>query len=111
MKNPCLFSFFEGEIPTIKVTDVIGLPPTRENIPELHTALNELDQMIGLGAVKKTVEQMVDLASSNYERELAAEPIDLIPLNRLFLGNPGTGKVFFIFILVSLLMCEKKIQQ
>ena len=28
----------------------------------------------------------------NYDRELACEEPHLLPLNRLFLGNPGTGK-------------------
>lgn len=38
------------------------------------------------------VRQLVRIAQINYERELAGEkPIDM-PLNRLFLGNPGTGK-------------------
>ena len=34
----------------------------------------------------------MQLATVNYQRELASEPPHLIPLNRLFLGNPGTGK-------------------
>jgi AAA+ superfamily predicted ATPase len=31
-------------------------------------------------------------ACNNYKRELAGLKIDDVPLNRLFLGNPGTGK-------------------
>jgi len=88
--------------PTIEITDVIGNPPTRGVIPELDAALKELENLTGLESVKVKVEQLVELAHSNYEQELAAEPIDLVPLNRLFLGNPGTGKVlFFKFVVLS----------
>ena len=38
------------------------------------------------------VNKLLQLAAVNYQRELASEPPHLIPLNRLFLGNPGTGK-------------------
>ena len=44
--------------------------------------------MLALAQVTK----LMQLAAINYERELASEPPHLIPLNRLFLGNPGTGK-------------------
>ena len=38
------------------------------------------------------VHKLIKLAEKNYELELTCEPLHQIPLNRLFLGNPGTGK-------------------
>ena len=35
---------------------------------------------------------LLELSRINYDRELRCEPLHLLPLNRLFLGNPGTGK-------------------
>ena len=42
--------------------------------------------------IRQQVHLLIKLASINYSRELNCEPPHLIPLNRLFLGNPGTGK-------------------
>ncbi|KAL1518601.1 hypothetical protein AB1Y20_002889 [Prymnesium parvum] len=80
---------------TIEVVDVIGPPPDREHVPELAQALAELDQMTGLRAVKKAVSDLVTLAATNYKRELEGEAPFKVPLNRLLLGNPGTGKTTF----------------
>ena len=42
--------------------------------------------------IKREIRQLVKVAQINYERELAGEkPIEM-PLNRVFIGNPGTGK-------------------
>ena len=60
--------------------------------PVHQAALAELDKQIGLAAVKEQVHYLVKLAMVNYDRELACEEPHLLPLNRLFLGNPGTGK-------------------
>jgi hypothetical protein len=78
--------------PTLIVTDVIGREPTRGNIPALDAALAELDAMVGIPRVKAAVTALVDLARNNYEHELRGERTDPVVLNRLFLGNPGTGK-------------------
>ncbi|KAK7937255.1 ATPase [Apiospora aurea] len=53
------------------------------------TALNKL---IGLDAVKQNVKALVDSATENYDRELAEEALVEYSLNKIFLGNPGTGK-------------------
>ena len=38
------------------------------------------------------VHYLIELARVNYQREVRCEPLHMLPLNRLFLGNPGTGK-------------------
>ena len=83
---------YVGGEPTMMVEDVIGKEPTRENVPELDAVLRELEAMVGLGAVKRDLQALVELARSNYKRELAGLKVDDVPLNRLFLGGPGTGK-------------------
>lgn len=66
--------------------------------PRPSTALAEseawksLQSLIGLDAVKESVKVLVDTLETNYDRELAEEPIIEFNLNRIFLGNPGTGK-------------------
>ena len=77
---------------TICMLDVLGKIPDRNTISELDDALIELERLEGLTEVKKSVYTIVDLAATNYKRELrGVEPLDM-SLNRLFLGNPGTGK-------------------
>ncbi len=77
---------------TLLIEDVLGPPPDPKHLPDLRRALRELETKIGLRAVKEQVQLLVMLAQVNYERQLKGEPPQLIPLNRLFLGNPGTGK-------------------
>jgi len=76
----------------LTIVDVIGPPPDRAHVPELSAALDKLDEMIGLEAVKQAIESLVTLAQTNYQRELEGQPPYPVPLNRVFLGNPGTGK-------------------
>jgi AAA+ superfamily predicted ATPase len=83
---------YTGGEPTMIVEDVIGKEPTRENVPALDAVMRELEAMVGLASVKRDMQSLVDLARNNYKRELAGLKVDDVPLNRLFLGNPGTGK-------------------
>ena len=48
--------------------------------------------MVGRASVKRSVEQLIATAKANYDKEKRGERIDLLTLNRLFIGNPGTGK-------------------
>ncbi|KAI1173786.1 P-loop containing nucleoside triphosphate hydrolase protein [Nemania sp. FL0916] len=69
--------------------DLLGPPP-------LHAfksrAWDELKAMIGLSSVKNSIEAMIHRLQLNYQRELAEMPLLECSLNKLLLGNPGTGK-------------------
>lgn len=70
--------------------DLIGPPPSRAL--DDYPAWKELQSMVGLKSVKNSLKAMILQTQRNYERELRG----LLPirstLNRLFLGNSGTGK-------------------
>ncbi|KAK1829287.1 P-loop containing nucleoside triphosphate hydrolase protein [Podospora conica] len=73
---------------------------TKEDLigPEPSDALTrcagwkKLQELFGLGAVKEAVKALVDSIQQNYSRELAEMPLIEYSLNKVFLGNPGTGK-------------------
>ena len=66
-------------------------------------AVRELGEHIGWSRVKKTVKELVDLCSLNHQRQLEGLPEFPVLLNRMFLGNPGTGKTTCAFIYARLL--------
>ncbi|KAK3343440.1 P-loop containing nucleoside triphosphate hydrolase protein [Lasiosphaeria hispida] len=55
-------------------------------------AWKKLQELIGLAQVKEAVKALVDSIQQNYQRELAEQPPIQYSLNKVFLGNPGTGK-------------------
>ena len=59
--------------------------------PETCTPLRKLYEMEGLEQVKSSVDALLKLAESNAQREEQELPIADVSLNRVFLGNPGTG--------------------
>lgn len=70
--------------------DMIGPEPSAalqhcEAWKRLHT-------LIGLDEVKDEVKAFMTSLATNYERELAEEPLMTFSLNRIFVGSPGTGK-------------------
>lgn len=70
--------------------DIIGPDPSQAL--QSSKAWQSLQDMIGLGAVKRTLEALADTVQFNYRRELDEQPLVEYSLNRVFLGNPGTGK-------------------
>ncbi|KAI3340053.1 P-loop containing nucleoside triphosphate hydrolase protein [Ustulina deusta] len=56
------------------------------------SAWEELKGMIGLKSVKDSIEAIIHRLQLNYKREIAEMPLFECSLNKLFLGNPGTGK-------------------
>ncbi|KAJ1457712.1 P-loop containing nucleoside triphosphate hydrolase protein, partial [Pelagophyceae sp. CCMP2097] len=55
-------------------------------------ALRELEGLEGLQKVKASVKQLLGMMETNLEREEAEQRPAEVSLNRVFLGNPGTGK-------------------
>jgi len=70
--------------------DLIGPEPT--NALTACAAWKKLQELTGLNAVKEAVSALVDSIQENYKRELAEHPPIQYSLNKVFLGNPGTGK-------------------
>ncbi|KAK0390083.1 hypothetical protein NLU13_3656 [Sarocladium strictum] len=70
--------------------DVIGPQPSKALFRS--NAWGALQDLVGLQSVKESVQVLVDTLEANYERELVEKPIVEYSLNRVFLGNPGTGK-------------------
>jgi AAA lid domain/ATPase family associated with various cellular activities (AAA) len=52
----------------------------------------DLQDLIGLKAVKESVQALLESIQYNYCRELEEKPLVEYSLNRVFLGSPGTGK-------------------
>jgi hypothetical protein len=70
--------------------DLIGPDPSKAILTS--DAYAKLEKLIGLKDVKNSIDYMISLIKTNYERELKEQqPID-VSLNRVFLGSPGTGK-------------------
>lgn len=70
--------------------DLIG-PEPAEALTNC-AAWKELQGLIGLQSVKDAVRSLVDSIQQNYVRELEEKPLIEYSLNKVFMGNPGTGK-------------------
>jgi energy-coupling factor transporter ATP-binding protein EcfA2 len=70
--------------------DLIGPEPSKAILTS--KAWNKLNSMIGIPRVKQSIKALVDTLTDNYHRELAEKQPIQVSLNRVFLGNPGTGK-------------------
>ncbi|KAF3400512.1 Stage V sporulation protein K [Talaromyces pinophilus] len=70
--------------------DLIGPPPSE--VVVISQAWKDLQALIGLRSVKDAVQALIDRLQENYNREIAEQPLVESSLNKVFLGNPGTGK-------------------
>jgi hypothetical protein len=70
--------------------DLIGPDPSKVMVES--KAWSRLQSMIGLATVKKSVADLFFMTNTNYQRELLEKKPQQVSLNRVFLGNPGTGK-------------------
>lgn len=78
----------------LKISDVIGEDPRLSN-EKLARVRKEIDEKIGWKRIKDQVEELLRICGVNYERELMGKPTLDVFLNRMFLGNPGTGTSSF----------------
>jgi Cdc6-like AAA superfamily ATPase len=70
--------------------DIIGPEPAA--VLKNNPAWSKLQKLIGLKAVKESVQVLLDGIQYNYQRELEEKPLVQYSLNRCFIGSPGTGK-------------------
>ena len=60
--------------------------------PDLETLLRQLDELVGLEAVKKDVKSTTNLIKVRKLREENGLPVAPMSMHMVFMGNPGTGK-------------------
>ncbi|TGJ80061.1 hypothetical protein E0Z10_g8693 [Xylaria hypoxylon] len=70
--------------------DIIGPEPS--HAISSNNDWQTLHKMVGLKSVKQSIEVLVNRLQANYERELNEQPLIGCSLNKVFVGNPGTGK-------------------
>lgn len=80
----------DERIYTLKRCDVLGEKIDIENDP----LMLKLKDMIGLSSVKRSIRSFVLTSNENFEKEMRGDRPFKMSLNRVFVGNPGTGELY-----------------
>lgn len=64
-----------------------------EEVVDINQVLDELNAIVGLTSIKKSVKELIDYLEFMRERkQLGLKAKDQVTVHSIFLGNPGTGK-------------------
>jgi len=70
--------------------DLLGPEPS--SVLKGNAAWEKLQSLTGLESVKQAVRSLIDTIQFNYQREIEEKQLVEFSLNKVFVGNPGTGK-------------------
>ncbi len=80
-----------GKAAAVAGSDIEAEEPAPEK-PDLDELMAQLDELVGLEAVKKDVKSTMNLIKVRKLREEYGLPVAPMSMHMVFMGNPGTGK-------------------